>query len=464
MNFGILNFKEVNNNTTDESNNPPPSQYLFLSPSLQHYASGFPSSSSITSSSSSSNSSNSSQTAHTPEFLAEDIPPPFDTRPEEPAPPPPRRTIRKHKEPIFVTEVPQNAYKKKRNRGLSSSEEDEAAAGGADATNKSKMTAKERRQLRNKISARNFRVRRKEYIEQLEYQISKQDKELALLRESNARLEKVNQELLLEVERWRSLSDSQQQQQQQQQQPAALLGGDNTSGGEALPDLFNFFELNDLDLFDFNVNVSNAVIPHFDFARVLNEKPDPRISSAELMRSFPLLAPTLMSMIIGQTMALVSEQEIMSTAVMAQPTTKITFPEPPQMLVASERHQRQDAVPLEKEHMVDEAIERWLLRKHYLYYAFMRMRGYSHAQLIQRARQYLESSAYRERRMERLQRVVNTISAFCSITSTLLQHPERAPLVPSMIRNDKRLDWHSSFSPKGSLEYKEHPLYLMAHD
>lgn len=78
-------------------------------------------------------------------------------RPEEPAPP--RRTIRKHKEPIFVTEVPQNAYKKKRNKGLSSSEEDEAA--GADATNKAKMTAKERRQLRNKISARNFRVRRK---------------------------------------------------------------------------------------------------------------------------------------------------------------------------------------------------------------------------------------------------------------------------------------------------------------
>lgn len=230
-----------------------------------------------------------------------------------------------------------------------------------------------------------------------------------------------------------------------------------------MPDLFNFFDLNDLELFDFNVNVSNAVIPHFDFARVLNEKPESRVSSAELMKSFPLLAPTLMSMIIGQTMALVSEQEIMSQSTLAQ-NTKITFPEPPQMLVASERHQRQDAIQLEKEHMVDEAIERWLLKKHYFYYAFMRMRGYSHAQLLQRAREYLESSAYQERRVERLQRVVNTISAFWSITTTLLQHPERAPLVPSMIRNDNRLDWHSGLEPKGGLEYKSHPLYLIAHE
>ncbi|KAI7884614.1 hypothetical protein K492DRAFT_204521 [Lichtheimia hyalospora FSU 10163] len=456
MNFGILNLNEMDN-TTDESNNQPLSQFMMFSPSLQQYSFPFPSSSSTTSSSSStSGSSNHSQAARTPEFYAEDISSSFDIRSEEPKNP--NRTVRKRREPIFVTEVPQNAYKKKRSKGLSSSEEDEA--GGA--TNKNNMTAKERRQLRNKISARNFRVRRKEYIEQLEDQISKQDKELVLLRESNARLEKINQELLLQLERWQSLSNAQQQ--QQQQQPATMLADTTTtSSGETLPDLFNFFGLNDLDLFDFNVNVSNAVIPHFDFARVLNEKPDARISSAELMKSFPLLAPTLMSMIIGHTMTLVSEHELMTQSLMTQ-TAKMTFPEPPQMLVASERHQRQDTLQLEKEHRVDERIERWLLRKHYLYYAFMRMRGYSHAQLIQRARQYLESNGCRERHVERFKRVYNTISAFCSITSTLLQHPERVPLVSSMIRNDKRLDWRSSFEAKNSLEFKEHPLQLITSD
>lgn len=156
MNFGILNFKEADN-TFDESNNQPPSQFFLLSPSLQHYNTCFPSNSSTSSSSSSSSSSNHSQTAHTPESYAEDtIPPVFDIRTTE-EPTNPRRTVRKHREPIFVTEVPQNAYKKKRTKGLSSSEEDE----GLGATNKAKMTAKERRQLRNKISARNFRVRRK---------------------------------------------------------------------------------------------------------------------------------------------------------------------------------------------------------------------------------------------------------------------------------------------------------------
>ncbi|KAG0007026.1 hypothetical protein BGZ65_012084 [Modicella reniformis] len=42
-----------------------------------------------------------------------------------------------------------------------------------------KMTSKERRQLRNKLSARNFRVRRKEYISTLENQVKEARKEAA---------------------------------------------------------------------------------------------------------------------------------------------------------------------------------------------------------------------------------------------------------------------------------------------
>lgn len=45
-----------------------------------------------------------------------------------------------------------------------------------------KMTSKEKRQLRNKISARNFRVRRKEYISTLEMDIAERDRLLQAIR------------------------------------------------------------------------------------------------------------------------------------------------------------------------------------------------------------------------------------------------------------------------------------------
>lgn len=57
------------------------------------------------------------------------------------------------------------------------------------------LSAKERRQIRNKVSARNFRVRRKEYITHLESIVKQQSssaaslaRELATVREENARL------------------------------------------------------------------------------------------------------------------------------------------------------------------------------------------------------------------------------------------------------------------------------------
>lgn len=93
--------------------------------------------------------------------------------------------VKKKREPIFVTESPQNAYKKKAKKTTfatpiphsippadikdqqqndssspSSNCEDENI-GISSLVDKQHMTSKERRQLRNKISARNFRVRRK---------------------------------------------------------------------------------------------------------------------------------------------------------------------------------------------------------------------------------------------------------------------------------------------------------------
>lgn len=73
----------------------------------------------------------------------------------------------KMKDSIFVTELPQNAYKKKKkssdqlSSGEENSDDDMLLDEQFPASKLKNMTPKERRQLRNKISARNFRVRRK---------------------------------------------------------------------------------------------------------------------------------------------------------------------------------------------------------------------------------------------------------------------------------------------------------------
>ncbi|KAF9429935.1 hypothetical protein BGZ76_001059 [Entomortierella beljakovae] len=67
-------------------------------------------------------------------------------------------------------------------------------------TDLKKMTSKERRQLRNKISARNFRVRRKEYIGQLEGQVEQHKTEARHLREAVTIVHEENKRLKEELE------------------------------------------------------------------------------------------------------------------------------------------------------------------------------------------------------------------------------------------------------------------------
>ncbi|CAG8572286.1 3932_t:CDS:2 [Acaulospora morrowiae] len=68
-----------------------------------------------------------------------------------------------------------------------------------------KLSSKERRQLRNKISARNFRVRRKEYIQSLESTKEQQQEEINLLRQALLHLQEENNKLQQEVEELRKL-------------------------------------------------------------------------------------------------------------------------------------------------------------------------------------------------------------------------------------------------------------------
>ncbi|KAI1303408.1 hypothetical protein EDD11_005349 [Mortierella claussenii] len=70
-------------------------------------------------------------------------------------------------------------------------------------TDLKKMTSKERRQLRNKISARNFRVRRKEYIFTLEGQVLQHKTEARHLREAVTLVQDENMRLKSELEQVR---------------------------------------------------------------------------------------------------------------------------------------------------------------------------------------------------------------------------------------------------------------------
>ncbi|KAF7728260.1 hypothetical protein EC973_006434 [Apophysomyces ossiformis] len=63
-----------------------------------------------------------------------------------------------------------------------------------------RLTPKERRQLRNKISARNFRVRRKEYITTLEAQVDEHKKNADDLKERLGKVEEENKQLRTEVD------------------------------------------------------------------------------------------------------------------------------------------------------------------------------------------------------------------------------------------------------------------------
>ncbi|KAI8380824.1 hypothetical protein BD560DRAFT_387236 [Blakeslea trispora] len=62
------------------------------------------------------------------------------------------------------------------------------------------LTSKERRQLRNKISARNFRIRRKEYITTLEGQVDDQKKKAEDLMHRLNIVEEENKQLKLQIE------------------------------------------------------------------------------------------------------------------------------------------------------------------------------------------------------------------------------------------------------------------------
>lgn len=141
----------------------------------------------------------------------------------------------------------------------------------ADGIDLKKLTPKERRQLRNKISARNFRVRRKEYISTLEGQVNEHKMVAEGLREKLVKVEEENKKLRKEMDTLKRQNQILQQQQQQQKNPASPrissplpkpnLNKDISIMGTKASDSYRQQ--------DNCILVSNAVMPVWDYNAIL---------------------------------------------------------------------------------------------------------------------------------------------------------------------------------------------------
>ncbi|KAI9488208.1 hypothetical protein BDB00DRAFT_61123 [Zychaea mexicana] len=145
-----------------------------------------------------------------------------------------------------------------------------------------KLTPKERRQLRNKISARNFRVRRKEYINTLEAQVDEHKKHAERLKTRLDDVEEENKQLRLEVDSLRRQNQLLQQQQQPKSSSSSsnsVVAGPSSPGSPRVSSPIPKPNLNkDISMLgskasetyrhDTRILVSNAVMPVWDYDRI----------------------------------------------------------------------------------------------------------------------------------------------------------------------------------------------------
>jgi len=197
-----------------------------------------------------------------------------------------------------------------------------------------KMTSKERRQLRNKISARNFRVRRKEYISTLEEQVRDGDDRNKELQAKNRALQEENTKLKAEIKRLRTkygetYSPEQSAESDADTVPPITPPSSNHSSGESPNsvattsssfsplDRTNVLDLDFMDLYasadatpnTFASFISQAVMPNWDVSTVLQGKPsdgtvalaNANRNPANLLLDYPLLGPALMSIVVNHT-------------------------------------------------------------------------------------------------------------------------------------------------------------------
>ncbi|KAF7728808.1 hypothetical protein EC973_005434 [Apophysomyces ossiformis] len=409
-----------------------------------------------------------------------------------------RRPIgKKNREPIFVTESPENIYKKKRQKNTGKEKEGGSPAGpsssssndegelediaeGTYSANLKQMTSKERRQLRNKISARNFRVRRKEYLGQLETQIQEQETRIKQLENENRQLRKSNEELMLKLQQWEQTSN-----------PVVVTPPTTYERQFPEPPSIVPFDLDILPCLDFGnagrntFHLSYAVMPDWDFARLLSEAANDE-SGEQLLRLYPLFAPAIMSIVLRHTFMLHYEAFLMSSfpynntslVVSKNSRAKSKFMDSTHLDdfartldnmaslaeadMAEKRHKPSDHVcreeteakhaentdshqPLEDDdEITTEQVYELLLTRCYKYYTFMRVRGVSHDEIIERARKCYKAERQRQREkalgIKSASHRLRAMAAFVSVAGNLLRHPDRTSQVWKVLSDSRTVN------------------------
>ncbi|KAI9008933.1 hypothetical protein CLU79DRAFT_775918 [Phycomyces nitens] len=431
---------------------------------------------------------------------------------------------KKYKEPIFVTESPQNAYKKKKGSRKSKrscdgsdmaedsnrpdnddDDDDDEAMDEDDIRARTKhLSPKERRQLRNKISARNFRVRRKEYIGELEEKISNQETAMRQLREENRRLTEANTELFQELQQWRqgvmsipSLASP----------PSSLSSDSHNSPIQATNNMAGPTDILRLDfdsLYDFgpfdnllsnSTYLSYTVIPDFDFFRNINEKNrlmPAQENDTELIRAYPLLAPALMSIVMHHTFTLNYAAYLADSFPYSLQddnpfSPKATFcnggqlnPEEWFGMMVNLQEDYKDSCGSDDETTCGEyednlkecptnttvlETKSYVLDKWHTHYVMWKVCGYSEEKIMEKFADCVEKCEEKQRKKKRAKEekarrkatkaplgIVTTarsVVAFCTIANTLLRNPNSAHQIGRIVDKNKYINSRST--PKGSI-------------
>ncbi|KAG0166173.1 hypothetical protein DFQ28_007640 [Apophysomyces sp. BC1034] len=161
------------------------------------------------------------------------------------------------------------------------------------------MTSKERRQLRNKISARNFRNRRKEYMTTLEEQVEKYKAENSQLkleikwvRSTMERMQKENDQLRLDLLLCREGIQS-----RQSTTPSfPCSSSDSSNLSSSSPEM----SITPRDTY-----LAHATMPDWDVHRIVKETT--ALPTNNLLSRYPLLAPALMSIVLDHAVTMAAD-------------------------------------------------------------------------------------------------------------------------------------------------------------
>lgn len=270
--------------------------------------------------------------------------------------------------------------------------------------------------------------------------------------------------------------------------------------------LFNSIDFNDTNNNNTGANNNNnttylahALIPSFDLSRVLDDKlsqpPSSIENQHELMNMYPLLAPALASIVIRHTFTLhyvayLSESfpynytpsfsnknnKVMDILRPDDWMNAMTLGYRPQVSTIGGNAGDEDSDDDEHNNGTTESIpthmlehdmatkrlkEKWnkkysicdpeqckdVLWTHYPHYVFLRLRGYSHEEIMVKYKECMEKR-HLQQQQKRIKNAVSCnklelMKAFTSVATTMVRNPTKLPLITGVLQEAKILPIHN---------------------